>query len=89
MLGVEAAGDFEVGHGGDALAEPLVLGFGVPVAGLELEDALDGCDAADGEPAVAGEGVGVASAECVNVVLPTGIMGGLVDKTNLGAAAQS
>jgi hypothetical protein len=42
----------------------LVLWVRVVVAALEVEDALDGCDTADGEPAVAGEGVGVASAGC-------------------------
>jgi hypothetical protein len=63
----------------------LVFGVGVVIAALEVEDALDGCDAADGEPAVAGEGVGVASAGGLVVVLPY-----IRDnKTYLGAAAQS
>lgn len=73
------------------LAEPLVLGFGVGVAALEVENALDGCDAAEGEPAVAGECVGVASAGVLVAVLCCGTKGYHrgVDRTNLGAAAQS
>lgn len=54
---VVGRGDALVGEDEEALAEPLVLGVGVVVAGLEGQDAPDGGDAAEGEAAVAGEAV--------------------------------
>jgi hypothetical protein len=62
VLGVKPTGDLEVRHGGDALAEPLVLRLGVSVAALGAEYALNGCDTADREPTIDSEGVSVASA---------------------------